>query len=495
MTERLPSRPQLEYYRKQAKSLLKAHRSGDVRAAARIKRHLPRLAEPSETEILASSIRLSDAQLVIAREHGFASWPRLKRAVKAGAAAGAAKTDGGAASSFCFVPGLGIRAANGPGLIAPGPVSVTRDGATLTVTHLLSSGGETVVRVEIDGIPAARLDPEARRGMQPLPVTMSLNDGHGTVHRPHPSMLTGTMQTVSPPPSGPRPRIKTEWTLPALAAEARNVQITMEGPPPVDTWQVSVPIVPIAAAGLSIARSTTSATTLCGVTLRIMAVAADRERTVLQVAGSAAPTDPAVPAPVAIRFVRDLGRDLAGVHGERRRVLVDDRGREYVEEASVPRTIPYGAGLYIEEPVFPPLPSEVRSAELIVPVVTVEEANGEATLEVPLRRAQPDRRMPLDVTLPFGSYPVHVVGAEFVEQHGRIWLSLEMDYGGWHEGRKLARPGQVEVNAHGSQFQFRPDLLRVPLDGEGRDAVRITLKYPTVAIAGPWRLPFEIVTE
>ena len=58
--------PQL---RKQAKDLLRAWSAGDDAARARVAAHHPRLDEP---------LKLSGAQLVIAREHGFGSWPRLR---------------------------------------------------------------------------------------------------------------------------------------------------------------------------------------------------------------------------------------------------------------------------------------------------------------------------------------------------------------------------------------------------------------------------------
>jgi hypothetical protein len=58
-------------------------------------------------------------------------------------------------SAWCLVPGLGIRPAVDPGLVAPAPVAVERDGATLTVTHLFSGGGQTVLRAELVGPPDA----------------------------------------------------------------------------------------------------------------------------------------------------------------------------------------------------------------------------------------------------------------------------------------------------------------------------------------------------
>jgi len=81
MSSHLPPNPNHENLKKQAKSLQKAHRSGDSHAAERIKGHLPRLANSSPEEILQSEISLQEAQLVIAREYGFLSWPKLVEAV------------------------------------------------------------------------------------------------------------------------------------------------------------------------------------------------------------------------------------------------------------------------------------------------------------------------------------------------------------------------------------------------------------------------------
>jgi len=67
------TRLNLEYYRKQAKSLLKAVKSGDPDAAERLARHVTRFSQSN-----FAVVALHDAQLAIAREKGFASWPRFK---------------------------------------------------------------------------------------------------------------------------------------------------------------------------------------------------------------------------------------------------------------------------------------------------------------------------------------------------------------------------------------------------------------------------------
>jgi ankyrin repeat protein len=71
--KQLPARPNLEQFRKQAKELLKQRRSNDV--IQRIKKFHPRLRELTEAQL--DTFSLADAQSVIAREHGFESWPKF----------------------------------------------------------------------------------------------------------------------------------------------------------------------------------------------------------------------------------------------------------------------------------------------------------------------------------------------------------------------------------------------------------------------------------
>jgi len=65
----VPPKPNLDFYRKQAKSLLKSARAGDMRAIER----------------LENKLALHAAQFAIARENGFASWPKLRVHVLAAA--------------------------------------------------------------------------------------------------------------------------------------------------------------------------------------------------------------------------------------------------------------------------------------------------------------------------------------------------------------------------------------------------------------------------
>ncbi len=74
-TASLPQDPDLGQLRNQARELQRAVRDGDEAAWARVARWHP--APPSP-----DAFRLTAAQLVLAREHGFASWARLRRYVQ-----------------------------------------------------------------------------------------------------------------------------------------------------------------------------------------------------------------------------------------------------------------------------------------------------------------------------------------------------------------------------------------------------------------------------
>ncbi len=82
MSAQLPQNPSLEQLKKQAKALLKAHRSGEPEACTRIQGSFPRLARTPPLEISNAPFSLRDAQLVLAREYGFESWPKLKRFIE-----------------------------------------------------------------------------------------------------------------------------------------------------------------------------------------------------------------------------------------------------------------------------------------------------------------------------------------------------------------------------------------------------------------------------
>ena len=75
----LPPNASLDHLRHQARDLIRDVRAHDAQAAQRVREFHPRFLKATDSEIFRAGLRLSDAQLAIARERGFASWARLKR--------------------------------------------------------------------------------------------------------------------------------------------------------------------------------------------------------------------------------------------------------------------------------------------------------------------------------------------------------------------------------------------------------------------------------
>ena len=75
----VPAHPNLEQYKKQAKDLLKARKSGDPEALRRISQYHARLGKLRGAELQGAAFALADAQCVVAGEHGFESWPKFAK--------------------------------------------------------------------------------------------------------------------------------------------------------------------------------------------------------------------------------------------------------------------------------------------------------------------------------------------------------------------------------------------------------------------------------
>jgi catechol 2,3-dioxygenase-like lactoylglutathione lyase family enzyme len=69
--------PQIETLKKQAKQLVRWRRDGVWTVAERIRAGLPKRAHLTDREIMARPFPLAEAQELIAREHGFATWAEL----------------------------------------------------------------------------------------------------------------------------------------------------------------------------------------------------------------------------------------------------------------------------------------------------------------------------------------------------------------------------------------------------------------------------------
>ncbi len=81
-TKTLPPKPSLDQLKHQAKDLLKARESGDMAAIQRIREFHPHFTRATDASIQEARFALGDAQLTIAREYGYPSWPRLKARIE-----------------------------------------------------------------------------------------------------------------------------------------------------------------------------------------------------------------------------------------------------------------------------------------------------------------------------------------------------------------------------------------------------------------------------
>ncbi|WP_087001762.1 bleomycin resistance protein [Rhizobium sullae] len=85
--------PNIENLRKQAKQYLRWHRERYYPVAAQIRSILGRFGGLPDSEVLETDFKLSDAQELVARKHGFESWPALVKGIETMTASTAATSN------------------------------------------------------------------------------------------------------------------------------------------------------------------------------------------------------------------------------------------------------------------------------------------------------------------------------------------------------------------------------------------------------------------
>jgi ankyrin repeat protein len=140
----LPARPDLGQLRHQARDLLRAARAGDPAAAGRI-------------QAVSGRMTLAAAQLAVAREYGFASWPRLKAEVEARGTDLAQKVDAFLEASVRDWTGRAAR------MLAVTPEIAGHDFRTAVIL-----GDAARVRETLRRDPGLATQTEPRRGWTPL---------------------------------------------------------------------------------------------------------------------------------------------------------------------------------------------------------------------------------------------------------------------------------------------------------------------------------------
>jgi ankyrin repeat protein len=152
-----------EYYRKQAKALLKAARSGDAAALERLSRQAPKF-DPAAP-------KLHDAQLTIAREQGFGSWPRFRAFL-------IRRGPGEHSLAATFIDAAVSDLARAEQILAAHPEI---SGAGFYAALVLGDGPE--VERALRETPALAAGPSGPQNMEPLLYVCFSRFGHGASRR------------------------------------------------------------------------------------------------------------------------------------------------------------------------------------------------------------------------------------------------------------------------------------------------------------------------
>lgn len=415
-------------------------------------------------------IRLASAAAIVLLILGTALWLSPGARARAGQLA-------------CLVPGLGIRDCNAANLVVAAPVSLTRDGATVTVLALLSSEGRTIVRLEVTGLPVPDSTDPSPAGQ----LTLSLRDSAG---KNYPGVSRYTQGSIIP--SGDRTAlgVSAERAFAALDPDVRMVEVTLNGPSTVGDWQIRVPVVPVQEAALPAAQDGGASAVLHGITVRVTSVAANQRELGVQLLAQTDRTD---------WHVRG---DIGGDAYTRRLILHDDQGHTWTElQPPGNRQRQDGSSGVTGQALFPPLPAGITRATLTVPFVKVEQTGAQATLRVPLTGRQIGEQFPATGDIALDGFHIRVKNITLAEDNKgnpRLWLDL--DGGDWSEGQKLIEPGRVSINNDDSAWcgaSYRGDVsqifrLCVSLPRDYTDMVTIDFQNPIVAIRGPWEVEVPI---
>jgi catechol 2,3-dioxygenase-like lactoylglutathione lyase family enzyme len=161
--------PNIENLKKQAKLYLRWHRDGYYPVAAQIRSHLARFRDMPDKDILAATFKLSDAQELVARKHGFESWPALIKGFESMTASAAAKAGNAVImaaepqlfvadmdAAFRFYEKLGFKIAFVYGE-PPFYAQIVRDGARLNVRRVEGPVFDAALRAREGDVLAATL--------------------------------------------------------------------------------------------------------------------------------------------------------------------------------------------------------------------------------------------------------------------------------------------------------------------------------------------------
>jgi hypothetical protein len=373
-----------------------------------------------------------------------------------------------------FIPEIGFRAPTG-GLRMTGRTTFENDSTRLTIHHLVSTPAGTELAFEISGL---RLTPGASEAAW-MRDKVTVRDDRGREYSHQPGTWVASGQSIG---TGDRSTVRRSMTLEPIDRDVRMVELIIRGV--VGDWVVPVAVAPLDETLTGTALATSDSRDGITVTLRHVTFGAQVTALDLEVAADA-----------SIRFVRGLGALFGLRRGPSQLVLRDSRGREYAEVEAPPSqpSDPMGK-TYVA--VFGTVPADAGAIELRVPYVVVEEVDGVADFELPVATPR---------ALTFGRYPIRVMGSSPLAprpsapthaQH--LGVALQLDLGDWVGDRRLVVPGRVHVDGGDHGYSFGP--LSPGEDAPAREiqvrladpdaARRVSFRYPTVQVRGPWVLRF-----
>ena len=378
---------------------------------------------------------------------------------------------------FVFVPEVGLRPVSG-GVRLRAPVAVEQDGRSLKVDHLVSTAHGTELRFDLEGI-----DPPDFR--DPSSVREQLRDADGR------SFGSGRSWSST---MGIGHGIRRTTSFETLPADLTKVELLVtQGGRVSSAW---LDLVPLESSGLPAREPTDLSDTRHGITISVRGVASDETSTALGLA---------VTAVAPVRYVRGIGAFMGIRRGPTKLKLRDEQGRIYdeIDPTVPPRGDPLGQ---TDVAVFPPLPPDARSIELIIDYVIVEESEGAVEVTLPVTESR---------RLDFGRYSIRVLGSRVVAPPpapstppGVVFgdqLRLDLDLGGWHDDRRLLYPGRVFADGGDHGFRWSPTFPPTeanPINAAQTEFIEVNvadpssiktvrLADPTVHVRGPWRIRFE----
>jgi hypothetical protein len=370
----------------------------------------------------------------------------------------------GAPDGRTFIPGVGFRDA---GVRLKQPVSLEREGRTVTVVELVSSAQRTDLTYEFTWLSG---ESDALEKFENATLRADSRDYRG-----------------DPGSTSARPgKIVREVVMAPLPAHLRAVELRLTGGT-IGDWSARLELRAFPEEAAPAGRALDATDTHEGITIHVRSIAVTPESTAVELEVTTNPP---------VLLVEGIGGYSGMREGATALTLRDGAGRVFPERVvnDIRDKFPNQYGR--EVALFDPLPADARGLELEVPFVIVsEEVPDGPPLVLPVET-------PVDVWL--GSNRVRVLRSRPADAanpwHRGAALGVDLELGDWQGNRRVLTPGQAIVDGksigvglgrgiHGPAPEPL-DYIELRVDDPGA-ARSLQLGMPTVQVRGPWRIKFE----